>query len=101
MFTINSTTGSVTVIHNSRQFSIRRNAAAKDLEFHHNLEGKDIKPALRIGRALRAIMKTAGPKSSYAQRFAKVNSALAKAGTITSLTVLANNLEKQVAEATA
>lgn len=85
---------------NNTSMTIRRNAATRDIEIHHNIEGKDAKPAQEIRKVVRSIMN-ANSRSSYEQRFKKVAKILSDVGTQATFKVLSNRLAEMQTEAAA
>lgn len=100
MFQITTTNGSITIrnIKSNTQLAVHRSLVDKEIQIHHNLEGKDFIPGMEIKKAIRNIMKSAGQKASYQQRFAKVSKAIAKCSDAVTFKVLANKLQAISAE---
>ena len=84
--TITATATGLTIRIGQTFLSVRRNAATKDVETHHNLEGANISAGLSIQRTVRQIMK-ANSRASYEQRFAKAAKMLVDANTKTYRTI--------------
>lgn len=89
--TITATPTGLTIRIGQTFLSVRRNAATKDVETHHNLEGSNMKAVLSISKTIRQIMN-ANSRASYEQRFAKANKMLVDANTKTYKTI-ANHLQ--------
>lgn len=89
--TITSTSTGLTIKIGQTFLSVRRNAATKDVETHHNLEGANMKAGLGISKTIRQIMKANG-RASYEQRFNKA-AKLLKDANMKSYRTISNHLQ--------
>ncbi len=96
MTTITTTPTGLTIRIGQTFLSVRRNAATKDVETHHNLEGANVKAGLGISKTIRQIMKANG-RASYEQRFTKVGKLL-KDANAKSYRTISNHLENSWTE---